>query len=227
MRVGLASPKKVHKHPSLISQLLENFILIFLNPSFDLAQRVQLSAYLLIAKQRHWSIRLVKYTMILLELVRHRNWYFAAHVILYQVLEECQLFTYRSKTEKFFWSFLFADGLVAGTSVVFWNAFCRFIVGYLVASHVFFEHKIIQAILQNLIFVGFNLYLLIVHWHYVLFLLKYKLPMIAGISVLIVVGIASVNRAKRDHSIRLTITRKYFHLLALLLFLPMIIYEVR
>lgn len=226
MVVGKASHIRPSKSPKLFTQMIETFFLVFLNPDYGLVQKIQLAMYILIVSHKHWSLRLLKYMMILLELVRNRNWYFATHVCLLEVLEDCQLFVHRGKAEKVFWSFILADGLVASADMVFWNTFCQFIIGYLVASHVFFEFKIFQAILQNIIFVGFNLYLLVVHWHYVLFLLKYKLLMIIATSAIIFAGVALVNKAKRSQSIKLTITRKYFHLLALILFLPMIIREV-
>jgi len=226
MVLGSISQDRLCKNTNPFAQMIEVILLLFLNPSLDLVQRIMIACYIAIGSRRHWTASATKYTMILFELTHHRNWYLAAHVFLLEMLEDCKLFVHRGKAEKVFWSFILADGLVAGVNTVFWNVFCKFIVGYLVASNVFFGHKAVQAILQNLIFVCFNLYLLIVHWHYVLFLLKYKLLMIGLISVMIVVGVASVNKAKRHQTIRLTITRKYFHLLALMLFLPIIILEV-
>lgn len=150
-----------------------------------------------------------------------------ALILAFWLFDNCKLLEVRSKTEKLILCWILIEGLL-NQQLLFWKEFCIFfIIYFLIASqNVLIKKAKLRIFILNLIFICFYVFMLSAYQDYIKYLIYHKRLLIISMLVAIVFGILLITVIKMRYTLSKQVERKYFHLLALVLFFYTITKEV-
>ena len=209
---------------SLIN-LLETFLIFYFAPEFSLPNALICTFSIWpINKLQTRFLKFIQY--ITMMYLYNQNLKVLLMYSLFILLVHCPILNQRMHTEKLIWAIILIEG-ITGTKVPFWYEFCVAMIIYLLVFMVCVEAHKPRLVISTIVALVYYSYTLYHYNQYVIYLLLHKLNLIVFMGCQVLIGIAVISYVKNRFSLPNYIERKYFHLMALFLFIYPMINEVK